>query len=367
MAEISGVRANANDLISSGPDFIRGWLTERTIGLEPLAAEMLDRGVGLSKFATAMGHEIAKSKGKDPNALSPQQAMAAALRSKDFGVATARGFEEFIIQRLSANSDHRDVCLPVFAPDFKLVEFPTLDAEIELPPISESGEIQHTISPETQRGMGTSVTRRGALMLVSLETTYNDDRNVIERMLSAIAAKTVRAEHKSVVDALEGASDLADGEPVFSTDANSLVTGEAFSREAVSKAMAAMRRQPVRGEPSGHGVAWLVIPPEHEREAMEIRRDMTSQEQPFQIMVSPHLPANRFYALADWREAPAVAFLTLDSTRIGNRARQASATVSAVDPKAAPLEIDGAWFRIRSDHAALAVSRVGVVRVDAEE
>ena len=362
MAEIKGVRASLQDIQAAMPDLTRCWLSRKTTGADPVAASIFDNGGTMGDVAYVFGATMMEAEGRTPK--SRQQAVGKAMATPDFGIRIAQGLQEYVWNRLATTNEHREICAPVQAMDFKSIEFPEIELDDPIPPVVNEGAKIPVVAAKHRPGLVQRVVRRISNLLVTEEVVLADEWDLVEGTLAAMVDGVIRAEHKAVMEAMEDAGDMVDGDPLFSTEAGNVVPGKPFGPDGVGAGMAALRKQKVSGEPANLTARWLVVPPDHEREAMQIVRDITTGNDPaMRIMVTPELPGSRFYMLADWRQSAAVHFLTLDN----DRRRQSSMDVESISRKTLPVEYDGMAFRVGAQFSALASSRTGIVRVDGEE
>lgn len=162
--------------------------------------------------------------------------------------------------------------------DFKPISFTRLTEMADLLPVAEGGEY---LDSEIAEIAGPSITvgKFGRLFSLTREAIINDDLNQLRERPAALGRAAARTIGHYIVDALEANGNTYDGQALFHTNHNNLLTGGstyALSETALAAGITKLRLQT---DPNGNRIGLrprnLIVPAELELIARRIIQSTT--------------------------------------------------------------------------------------------
>jgi hypothetical protein len=284
--------------------------------------------------------------------------------SSDTGAVFARGLSSsefkstfssvariFCVAGYEASADHLAICQTVEVPNFRPVDFPSLDVNLDLELSGETAEATAVavVSVSGLQGRLQSYRRR---LDISRQVVKNDDCGLLKRISTELGKTAAFHESGLITSLLESNPTLADGEVMFGTDN---VVASALTATSLDSAMKALRVQPTAaGNLANHRASVLVVAADLELSAKTILHIAGLAE--VRVVVLAGLPDGRWYLLANPAIAPVVGRLVLS----GRYA--ATAAPILIGPAKTPNNFDGISLKCLADLGVVAVNRIGIVK-----
>ncbi len=330
------------DLISAASDALLEAMGVPNKLSHPMADQF--RNAPLSSLANIIGQQV------NPRAAgSRQEAIAAALSSRDFSSVVAEVGNTFCRKRFNATAAHRAFCHPVVVPNFKPVAIADFSVSTQLERIGEAAEVTPSRIRTTEGHMANLFSYAAAL-LFSRETVYNDELQGIANILAAYGSTAARTEAKLVYYLLETNPVLGDASPMFHAEFGNIVA-ETLSAVAIRMGMAALRKGPAllrnEGDLADLPAAHLIVSAELEYTAFALNHDIGDR---MLVTASANLPNGRWYLLPPVDVQPVVGTLQLAGTREPVRIEQGKKNINH----------DGFAMKASADLGAVALSRFAV-------
>lgn len=237
----------------------------------------------------------------------------------------------------------------VEARDFRKIAAVRLSGSVQLDKVLESGEFTHGTLEEGQETM--QLATYGKTLAVTRQLIVNDDLGAFEQIATKFGQGAAETEAKILVGLFEanaGAGiNMADGNPLFHTSRDNILTPAAIDPTSVAEAFAKMRRfKGLGGETINVTPAYLIVPPELEAEALQVVADfypaLTTDVNPFsrrlEVLVEPRFSDDgRWYVSAAAGRPDTLLYAYL----AGERGVQIASRVG--------FDVDGMEFRARLD------------------
>jgi len=311
----------------------------------PKADEYIDRP--LSALAHLHGAVVEAQRGSRdaPDAV----VMGYGLSTSDFKNALASTTRRLAARRYEQFADHLALCSDQIVRNFKTVEFPDADVNLDLEKTPEIGEIRVAQIVQVA-GQSAQLVAYGRTVGVSRWVFVNDDVGLLANLFAAVGTAAATTEAKMVAALLEGNPTLADGQAMFGA---SNIVAQALSLTSLDAAMKALRVQPTAaGNLANLMAAVLTVAPGLELSARTILKQGGVDD--VRVVCLPWLADGRWYLQAAPAIAPAVGRLILRGE------------TSPIDVRPVPAKqkfaYDGVLFRAIAHLGVVALSRIGIVR-----
>lgn len=272
------------------------------------------------------------------------------MGTAEFSRVLADSAAPLVAQRFTDSAKHRRFCSEIEVDDFKPIEIPGADLEVEMLEAGPGGEIQHGHATVAAGATEVKISRYVRNLLIGRQVVLGDRVGFVAGLVGAVGSTAARLEGRLVADALEANTSLDDGGPVFHSDYGNLVES-ALDAATLDQAMVALRNQRMAG--GGRAdleLAQLVVAPSLELTAHKLLHDHGLLGRAV-VTALAALPAGRWFAMAAPEIAPCVATLKLGD---GPSAR--------VEPLRRPPQFEGVAMRAAAELGAVIVSRIGIVR-----
>ncbi len=315
------------------------------MGLSPKHPHPLANGLTMRDIATAAA--ILQRPARQYEA--DMAVFARGLTSSDFKNLMADVIAQVSVVGYEKQAAHLAFCAPVPVKDLKPTSVPGLDADVNLTPLLEGGQIEWSTAITVNGEESLQLVEYAKIIGVSRPVIINDQMSAVAQTVRLVGAAVSRLESRLVAAALEQNKNLSDGNPAFHADFGNVVVdglGNGFSL-----ATAALRKQLTSsGQRADLRARHLVVEPDLETTAMAIVNDLGFSD--IQASVLADLPTGRYYVLADQDISPTVAVL-----RLGNAKTPLRTPVA--DKK---IDFDGMAIRLTADLGAGILRRQGIVR-----
>lgn len=227
-----------------------------------------------------------------------------------------------------------------------------VDSAVELLPVGELGVIERFSAAGAFPGLPEAqLARFGRIVEVTRRAVVNDDLREVTNAMSGLGAGAGRKEAQLVCEAFESNPTMDDGTAFFDATRNNIEAG-ALDATTLGSALAKLRKQTLpNGERSDLAGRLLVVCAELELKA---RQEVTDAGIDLQVIPMAHLPAARWYLLADPLIQPTIGVLRMPGVKDPTRVDPA--------PKSALFHVDGTGVRVLADLGACLLSPVGIVR-----
>ncbi|HRQ59634.1 MAG TPA: hypothetical protein PLN31_19630 [Azoarcus taiwanensis] len=308
----------------------------------------------LSVFAKAAGALIAESNPHRRPA-DPRAYIAMGYNSSDFQLVLSDALRRLVVIRYQQESEHRGLCKDIPVQNFKPVNLPSIDVNLDLDELNEGAEYRSGAILLERAGETAQLHTLARDVRITRHAIQNDDLGIIEAIFTGFGAAASRAEAQALYGLLEANGDLADEAPVFDAVFGN-VTAEAFGETGVGEAIELLRKQESEGGNVINARArHLVVAADLELAAHKLVRDCGLR---LDVIATPWLPDGRYYVKADAEMFPVLGRLYLGRD---NRDKT-SVIVGAVRRQAGGAEFDGIRLGVRADQAVTLMGRVGIVR-----
>lgn len=343
---------NDRELLAAAEDHIAQQLGAHVAHPHPLAQEMTLRDLAVACGRTARPFD----RSGDERILA-----AAGMGTSDFSKALAAGAQALVSAHFGQQSQHRRFCFPLEVRDFRPAIVPAVDAEVQLLPVGEHGEITRGFVRTAAGSTQAQLVRYGRIVEFSRQLIMNDEWDLITVQLATVGPNAARTESALVAAALEGNPVLDDGAPVFHEDYNNAMpegTTSAPDASALGVAMQALRTQQLAGGgAAGLELTHLAVEPALEMTAIAALHACGLDER-ISVTVMTALPAGRWFAFSDPSLAPTIAVLSLPGDKQKTPAR--------VEQTKRPPTHDGAAVKVSAELGAAMIGRVGIYRGQAQ-
>lgn len=315
------------------------------MGLSPKHPHPLANGLTMREIATAAA--ILQRPAQQHEA--DMAVVARGLTSSDFRDLMSDVIAQVAVVGYEKQADHLAFCAQVPAKNMKPTSVPGLDADVNLMPLLEGGQIEWNTAITVEGEQSLQLVEYARIIGVSRRVIVNDQLAAVAQVVRLVGAAVSRLESRLVAATLEQNKNLSDGNPVFHVDfGNVVVDGLATG---FSKATAALRKQLTSsGQRADLRARHLVVEPDLETTAMSLVNDLGFSD--IQVSVLADLPAGRYYVLADQDISPTVAVLRLYNAKNPLHTKVAGKEVS----------FDGMAIRLTADLGAGILRRQGIVR-----
>jgi hypothetical protein len=281
---------------------------------------------------------------------------AAGMRTPQFAKLLADAAAPVVRVGFEHQAQHRAFCTPLEVDNFNPVSVPSIDDEVELEPVGENAEIRPIMITTGAGAVSARLTSFARTLRFSRHLVVNDSRGELRPAVLPIGPSAARLEKRMLCETLEaGDSTVLDDGTVVFDGAFSNVEAGALDATTLASAMGKLRTQSrAAGGNADLSLAHLVVAPALELAAMKLLHDHGLSER-VMLHAMPWLASGRWYALADPRLAPVVAFLHL-------RGSAPDAPPVRVEPAKTAINVDGVAIRASADLGVAIVGRVGAVR-----
>lgn len=280
--------------------------------------------------------------------------MGRGMATSDFSQALADGFQSVTIATYGAQAEHLAFVVPQRVDNFKPVGIPSMEADVDLSPLTEDASIQAFSALLSGGAREARLTTYARVINISREAIVNNQVADIGRLLGSIGGSAARLEARMVAAAMEANPVLDDDDVVFAAKYSNVLGSveepAELSPSNLGLAMGLLRTQPTAsGQRADLRAKHLVVEP-----ALEFAARVLARESGLDVVVSvlANLPTGRWYLLADPELSPTVGVLRLrdakDPLRIVRQRR--------------PIGVDGASVSATADLGACMLRRVGIVR-----
>ncbi len=318
-------------------------------GIDIRSPHPLASSITLREIAEACGHLYSKG---GQAATSEMAVMGMGIRTGQFSALLATTARTLVARTFALQADYLPYCQVKEVPDFKPVEIvPSVDATIDLQPLAELGQMKRFLLPKLLPGPNAAVLETYAgVVAVTRAAIINDDLGLLRNVLGAAGVSGARKESRKLVDALEANPNLTDGVATFDASRFNVVEGPPTG-DGLNAAMGLLRKQPLpSGDISGLRARHLVVSPELEYSARQTLYAAGIEQ--IDLHVLSHLPAPRWFLMADPALAPTLGLLRLGRVEHPFLVEQARPRIG----------FDGAEIRVRADICPFVMSPIGLVR-----
>lgn len=305
----------------------------------------------LSMREVARGFGIAKdphyAAGRDDRTVE-----AFGLMTSDFSQALIRGLLPLAVVAYYGQAEHLSFVSKKEVVDFKPVNIPAVDMDVDLELIGEGAEVSHFSAVLSGGAREVALASFGRTLTLSRVAMVNNEMLALGQLFASAGGSAARLESRLVAAAMEGNPTLDDGKLVFGSEYSNVLTGVdgAFSNVAAAKAAAMLRKQPTEsGQRADLRAKHLVVEPELE---MFARSFVKEYDPEIKVSVLAGLPDGRWYLMADPTLAPTVGVLRLAGMKDPVTAKKPMERMSG----------DGIHTRVIADLGACLLRRIGIVR-----
>lgn len=310
----------------------------------PAADRLIERGNLLANWAASYsGRDIAGN---------PNLAVARGLAQSDFQLDLAGVLQRMAVRRFRAGQQHRRMASMIEVPNFKDIEFPTVDVDSRLLATGENAE-RPAASLKLFSGVSARVKTYSRAIHISRAAIVNSQIPELSQLFGNIGAHADRLEARALAELIASNPTLADGENMFHLDHGNVITGT-LGLSGLDAALGALRNQQTPGEekadlPGAH----LLVPANLEATAKSL---VHQNGLGLEVHSSCWLTtANQWYVMASPDVAPVVGLMHLSGSDF-----------PSVTPERDEMDRGGALMAANFDFAAVALDRIGIVQVTPE-
>ena len=335
---------NPREIMAAGPDVVMTGLGLPPKNSHPLAA---NNDLGLADLAYACGAAARKPQTGE----SDRAVMGRGMATTDFSKLLSDGAQAVVSRTYSAAAAHLAYTSIVIAKDFRHIDLPGLDADIQLDLLNDISEFKQADAPIAPGAQAVQLVTYGRALHISRQVVINDAYGFLQRLFANIGASGSRKEAELLATQLESAQLLDDGLPVF--DETNTLAGE-LTGPNIGLAMTKMRNKLTpAGQKSDLAAKHMIVSSDLEF----IARTMVHESgMPLEVHALAHLPTGRWFLLADPQIQPALGLLRLAGSK----------TATTVEPAVRRFEHDGAAIKVRGDLGCVLLSRTGIVKAGAD-
>ena len=355
--DLAVLNISDTDLARAAPDAIavHGGYAPRAP--HPLAADL--RGHTLATIAAHFGGLVNTS-----NPHHTSKALVNGLSSIGFKTIIEKTARRIVEKAYARDDTLNRIARPLPQENFKanLVSSVTMDRNPEQ--VHEGGE-RPLLMGKVSDNETNKMDSWGLAILIQRRDVINNDQVLIAQLFAEGANLAQRHELKRVIAYLESNPELPEldskggsSRDWFTVDDGNLVSGN-VGFNGLDVAAQAMRAQTAAsGDPENIAPALVLCSSVHE---YSLRKVITEAGLDLQVIPSPHIASSRYYVLADPARQPAIGVQFLgapDASEIK--------TWSLGQVRKLPIEYDGLGYTLDLDLSPAAISRKGIVRVNAE-
>jgi hypothetical protein len=347
------LRMHPRDLEAAFCDVMLARLGRAPAVMHPAAGPILDGSPSLKHMTMRLGELSAIRSGK-PHQLTadPRKNEFMGFTSGELQGVLTNTLRRLVTLAYDAHSEQDRITKSIPVPNFLEVDFPTVDASQELPPVGEHGEL-------TQRyvkavgGLSARLVSYASNYWFSRNDLVNDDIFLFDSVARQSGGAVGSLHGTLLTSLLESNSELGDGELMFHTDHGN-IEATALSAESFGSATGKLRVQPTpAGNIANLKVRFLVVAADLEVAAWKILTDAGLLHQ-VEVVVLPWAAAGRWYVLADPMVAPVVGRLFLEGAE---KKRPLFVGLSKANTRT-----DSLPMTVTADLAFVPLGRIGIIQ-----